>query len=138
MVLIIRKDMTHLSAFNASLEAVAAHCEDVVPPVYAALFERFPDFEDLFVLDTDLGVRGHMLNEALSMAEGLLQDDQMAVSFVSAERMNHEGYGVGDDIFDGFYQVMAEVFQAIATTAWTPEMSAAWNAVSAAAAKAKL
>lgn len=130
--------MTHLSAFNASLEAVAARCEDVVPPVYAALFERFPDFEDLFVLDVDHGARGHMLNEALTMAEGLLQDDPVAISFVSAERMNHEGYGIGDDVFDGFYQVMAEVFQTLAATTWTPKMSAAWKAVSAAAAKAKL
>lgn len=130
--------MTHLTAFNASVEAVAERCEDVVPPVYEALFRRFPDFEKLFVLDTDLGARGHMLNEALSMAEGLLQDDPVAVSFVSAERMNHEGYGIDDEVFEGFYQVMADVFQSIAAEAWSPAMSAAWIEVSDAAAKAKL
>lgn len=130
--------MTHLTAFNASLEAVAERCEDVVPPVYEALFRRFPDFEKLFVLDTDLGARGHMLNEALSMAEGLLQNDPVAVSFVSAERMNHEGYGIDDEVFEGFYQVMADVFQSIAAEAWSPAMSAAWTEVSDAAAKAKL
>lgn len=130
--------MTHLTAFTSSLEAVAERCEDVVPPVYAALFERFPDFEELFVLDIDHGARGHMLNEALTMAEGLLQDDPVAISFVSAERMNHEGYGIDDDVFEGFYQVMAEVFQSLAAEAWTPEMKNAWAAVSAAAAQAKL
>ena len=93
--------MTHLTAFSASLEAVAERCEDVVPPVYAALFARFPEFEELFVLDTDQGARGHMLNEAMSMAEGLLKDDPVAVSFVSAERMNHEGYGITDEVFEG-------------------------------------
>lgn len=130
--------MTHLPAFTASLEAVADRCEDVVPPVYAALFERFPEFEKLFVLDIDHGARGHMLNEALSMAEGLLQDDPVAISFVSAERMNHEGYGIDDDVFEGFYLVMAEVFETLAGETWSEEMRAAWAAVSKAASKAKL
>ncbi|MEM9055667.1 MAG: globin [Pseudomonadota bacterium] len=130
--------INHLVAFTASLEAVAARCEDVVLPVYAALFERFPELEELFVLDIDQGARGHMLNEALSMAEGLLRDDPVAVSFVSAERMNHEGYGIDDDVFEGFYRVMAEVFQFLAGEAWTKDMTIAWAEVSAAAAKAKL
>ena len=130
--------MTHLDAFNASLEAVAARCEDVVPPVYAALFQRFPQFEDLFVLDIDQGARGHMLNEALTMAEGLLQADPVAISFVSAERMNHEGYGIDDTVFEGFYEVMAEVFQSLVGEAWSEPMSAAWRAVSEAASGAKL
>lgn len=130
--------MTHAAAFTASLETVAARCEDVVPPVYAALFQRFPEFEDLFVLDVDHGARGHMLNEALSMAEGLLQDDPVAISFVSAERMNHEGYGITDDVFEGFFQIMAEVFQSIAGEAWSDEMSAAWDEVREKAAAAKL
>lgn len=130
--------MTHTAAFTASLETVAARCEDVVPPVYAALFQRFPEFEDLFVLDVDHGARGHMLNEALSMAEGLLRDDPVAISFVSAERMNHEGYGITDDVFEGFFHIMAEVFQSIAGEAWSDEMSAAWDKVREKAAAAKL
>ena len=130
--------VTHLTAFTASLETVAERCEDVVPPVYAALFNRFPEFEDLFVLDIDQGARGHMLNEALSMAEGLLQDDPVAISFVSAERMNHEGYGIGDDVFEGFFQVMADVFRTISGEAWSSEMSAAWDKVYEKAAAAKL
>ncbi len=130
--------MDLVSAFNESLEAVAARCEDVVPPVYAALFERFPEFEELFVLDIDMGARGHMLNEALSMAEGLLQDDPVAISFVSAERMNHEGYGIDDTVFEGFYQVMADVFRSLAGDAWSDDMSKAWAAVVKEAAAAKL
>ena len=130
--------MDHLSAFSASLEVVAAKCEDVVPHVYKALFERFPEFEELFVLDVDHGARGHMLNEALGMAEGLLKDDPVAVSFVSAERMNHEGYGIDDRVFEGFFAVMADVFRDLAGEAWSPEMNAAWTQVGLAAAQAKL
>lgn len=130
--------MNLVSAYNRSLEVVAERCEDVVPPVYAELFQRYPEFEDLFVLDTDMGARGHMLNEALSMAEGLLQDDPVAISFVSAERMNHEGYGIDDNVFEGFFIVMASVFQRLAGEAWTDDMSAAWVAVTKQAAAAKL
>ena len=130
--------MNLISAFNQSLEVVAERCEDVVPPVYAELFQRYPQFEELFVLDTDMGARGHMLNEALTMAEGLLSDDPVAVSFVSAERMNHEGYGIDDDMFEGFFIVMASVFKRLAGDAWSDDMSAAWVAVTKTAATAKL
>lgn len=130
--------MNLISAFNQSLEVVAERCEDVVPPVYAELFQRYPQFEELFVLDTDMGARGHMLNEALTMAEGLLNDDPIAVNFVSAERMNHEGYGIDDDVFEGFYIVMASVFKRLAGEAWSDDMSAAWAAVTETAATAKL
>lgn len=130
--------MNLVSAFNQSLEIVADRCEDVVPPVYAELFQRYPQFEKLFVLDTDMGARGHMLNEALSMAEGLLTDDPVAISFVSAERMNHEGYGIEDDVFEGFFVVLESVFRRLAGEAWSEDMTRAWAAVSKQAAAAKL
>ena len=130
--------MSLVSAFNQSLEVVADRCEDVVPPVYAELFQRYPEFEKLFVLDTDMGARGHMLNEALSMAEGLLTDDPVAISFVSAERMNHEGYGIHGDVFEGFFMVLENVFRRLAGDAWSDEMSSAWAAVAKQAATAKL
>lgn len=130
--------MRALDDFQASLETVAAICEDVVPPVYAALFRRFPEFEALFSLDLDRGVRGHMLNEALNMAEGLLQNDPMAQTFVSAERMNHSGYGIEGAAFESFYVVLAEVFRDLAGARWTPDMSAAWENVAEAARMAKL
>lgn len=130
--------MTHEAAFTASLETVAAACDDVVPPVYDALFKRYPEFEDLFVLDIDNGAKGHMLNEALSMAEGLLKSETIAHNFIAAERMNHVGYGITDDVFEGFYAVMAETFQALSGPAWREEMTAAWVEVQALARAAKL
>lgn len=130
--------MSLVSAFNQSLEVVADRCEDVIPPVYAELFQRYPEFEKLFVLDTDMGARGHMLNEALSMAEGLLTDDPVAISFVSAERMNHEGYGIEGDVFEGFFMVLENVFRRLAGDAWSDDMSSAWAAVAKQAATAKL
>ncbi|MDJ0920596.1 MAG: globin [Henriciella sp.] len=129
--------LDHRAAFEASLEAVAARCVDVVPPVYAAVFARYPEFEDLFVLDVDHGARGHMLNEALAMADGLLSGDAVAHNFIASERMNHAGYGIDDAVFEGFYTVMAEVFEDLAGEDWTEDMGRAWQALGRAAATAR-
>lgn len=126
------------AAYLSSLEVVAANCEDVVLPVYDELFKRLPQFEELFVLDDDHRARGHMLNEALSMAEGLLQDDPVAHNFIAAERMNHAGYDISDDVFDTFYLVLADVFHKIAGSDWTAEMSKAWTEISRRGQAAKL
>jgi len=121
--------MTQADAFLASLEAVAEKCEDIVPPVYAELFKRYPEMEALFVLDVDDGVKGHMLNETLSMAEGLLTEDGVGVHFIAAERMNHSGNGVDDATFDGYYPVLRDVVRELAGEAWTDDMDAAWATV---------
>ncbi|MEL6829708.1 MAG: globin [Pseudomonadota bacterium] len=121
--------MPHLDAFLSSLEIVAGRCEDIVPTVYDELFKRYPDMRALFVLDVDDGVKGHMLNETLSMAEGLLSDDGVATSFIAAERMNHCGYGIDDLTFDGYYPTLRDVIQNIAGDAWTDDMTMAWDHV---------
>lgn len=121
--------MDHHAAFLASLETVAERCEDVVPPVYAALFARFPEVEKDFVLDIDFGARGHMLNEALSQAEGLLTGDAVAQNFLNAERLNHIGYGIDEAMFTAFFEIMHQVFAEIAADAWTSDMTAAWSEV---------
>lgn len=130
--------MGHSDALLASLELAADRCEDIVPPVYAELFKRYPDMEALFILDVDDGVKGHMLNESLSMAEGLLNDDLIATSFIAAERMNHSGNGVDDPTFNGYYPVLRDVIQTLAGADWSAEMDAAWNEVIVRAAKANL
>jgi len=121
--------MNYQAAFLASLETVAVVCDDVVPPVYEALFKRFPEIKPLFVLDIDDGAKGHMLNEALTQAEGLLSGNEIAPKFIAAERLNHVGYGIDDSMFTAFYEVMMEVFERLAGANWTSDMSAAWQIV---------
>jgi len=130
--------MTHSHAFEQSLETVASHCEDPVPLVYAQIFEHYPEMEALFILDTDHGARGHMLNEALSCAQDLLGPDTFATSFIAAERQNHEGYAITDDIFEAFFTTMHSVFRGLSNGEWTPAMDAAWQAVFEKVAAARL
>ncbi len=121
--------MTHLDAFERSLEVVAERCEDPVFPVYSVLFARFPDVQKLFVLDTDHGARGHMLNEVLSSAQDLLGENEYAETFIASERQNHDGYDISSDVFEAFYTITREVFVEIARDSWSPDMDAAWDAV---------
>ncbi len=130
--------MSHVEAFEQSLEIVAAHCDDPAPLVYAQIFERYPQMQALFVLDTDQGARGHMLNEALNCAQDLLGSDTFATSFIAAERQNHAGYAISDDIFEAFYTVMHSVFRDLSNGDWTAKMDAAWQAVSEKVAAARL
>ena len=44
-----------------SLERFGEICADPAPLIYRRLFAQHPDFEDLFAMDTDGGVRGSML-----------------------------------------------------------------------------
>lgn len=121
--------MDVIETFDASLEVVAERCEDPVPRVYQMLFERYPDMEKLFVLDTDFGARGHMLNEALTCARDLLEGGTFAGDFLSAERSNHDGYGITDAMFTEFFDVVRAVFRDIASEAWTMKMDEAWRQV---------
>lgn len=130
--------MTDAEAFERSLEVVAENCEDPVPTVYEKVFKKFPEMQDLFVLDTDHGARGHMLNEALLCAQDLLSENVYATRFIAAERLNHEGYSISDNIFEAFFEIMRDVFKDIADDGWTPEMDTAWQVVSEKVATARL
>lgn len=121
--------MDTVETFDASLEVVAERCEDPVPRVYELLFERYPEMEKLFVLDTDYGARGHMLNEALTCARDILEGDGFAGDFLTAERSNHEGYGITDDMFKEFYDVVRTVFREIAANDWTASMDQVWQQI---------
>ncbi len=130
--------MSHSEAFDLSLETVAAHCDDPVPHVYARLFEAYPQMLDLFVMDTDHGARGHMLNEALNCAQDLLGADVFATCFIAAERQNHDGYAISDEIFEAFYSVMHSVFRDLSKDDWTGDMDNAWQAVAEKVSAARL
>lgn len=129
--------MTNADAFDLSLEAVAEACEDPVPLVYAKLYERHPEVQQLFILDTDHGARGHMFNEALYCAQDLLGRDVFATTFIASERQNHDGYDISANVFEAFYAVLHDVFRDLTGPAWTAEMDCAWTALKAKVAAAQ-
>lgn len=112
-----------------SLECVVEKVGDPVEPVYARLFEKYPDMQELFILDKNGGARGHMLAEVLDCVIDFCDGDNYASNFVASERMNHEGLGVPVDVFSTFLEIVVEVFKEISEDSWSSEIDAAWAKV---------
>jgi len=112
---------------EASLEAVAAACEDPTPHVYAALFARHPEMEALFILDRSGAVRGQMLAQAIASLVDLAGPQTWGGHLMRAEIVNHEGWGVPPEVFATFYPVVRDAFRDLAGLAWTAEMDGAWD-----------
>lgn len=111
----------------STLERVGELCQDPTPQVYEALFAMHPEFEDLFVLDRDGGVRGAMVQHALECIIDQVGQRRIAAAFLAAEKSHHEGYGVPPDIFGQFFIAMRNSFQTILGSEWTPEIDREWD-----------
>ncbi len=117
------------SQITWSMERVAEIAGDPVPAVYERLFERYPEMEALFVLDTTGSVRGHMLSEVLDCVLDFCNGDNYASNFVSSTMVNHDGLGVPPDVFSTFLSIVVEVFREILDADWTAEIDQAWKDV---------
>jgi len=47
---------------------------------------------------------------------------------VRAERVNHDGFGTPNEVFDRFFWIVLEVCRERVGAAWTAETDAAWTA----------
>jgi hypothetical protein len=118
--------MANADVILATLEAVAERRGDPAPDVYARLFVACPDLERLFVMDTDGGVRGSMMQQGLECILDYVGERRIAPQIISAERARHEGYGVPDTRFDAFFVAMRDTFREIMGAGWTPAMEREW------------
>ena len=100
---------------------------DPTDSVYALLFSRYPELESLFVMDTDGGVRGSMLQQAFECIMDHVGEKQIAYSLVSTSRILHEGYGVPAGRFDDFFGVIRDSCRADLADEWTDAMEMEWN-----------
>ena len=110
-----------------TFELAAERCEDPVPLIYARLFETHPELEELFVMDTDGGVRGSMVESSIDYILDFVGENKMAKFLIPAARSDHEGYGVEGDMFDEFFIAMRDVFEQLAGADWTAEMASEWG-----------
>lgn len=113
-----------------SLGLLSERAGDVTEQVYARLFAAYPDLEDLFLMDTDGGVRGSMLSQAfeclMDLAEG---PGTMAETVIRSERVNHDTYDVPAGMFEVFFEIIRDVTKNAAGDDWSPEMDAAWTSI---------
>lgn len=119
--------MTAAELIFDSLERLAGRGIDPAPAVYQALFTRYPEFEPLFGLDQDGGVRGSMLQQAIECLIHHLEGSHVAANVMFAERGTHEGYGVPAERFESFFEVIRDTFGSLLGPEWSEDTQAAWN-----------
>jgi len=100
---------------------------DPTDSVYSLLFSRYPELEALFVMDTDGGVRGSMLQQAFECIMDHVGENQIAASLVSTSRILHEGYGVPPGRFDEFFGVVRDSCRSDLAKDWSEAMAAEWD-----------
>ena len=77
--------MSDLDLILQSLEALAEREGDPAPVIYARLFSDHPELETLFLMDTDGGVRGSMLQQCFDCLIDVAEGGIMAPVILGAE-----------------------------------------------------
>lgn len=110
-----------------TLERAAEACADPAPLVYQRLFALRPEFEPLFVMDTDGGVRGSMLETCFNAILGLDDDAAVQRVIISSSRFSHTGYGLAETDLDLMFGAIRDTVRELNGASWTPEAAAAWE-----------
>ena len=110
-----------------TLERAAEVCEDPSGRVYERLFRAHPEFETLFALDTDGGVRGSMLQTAFDCLIDLAGEGRTAPAILSSERMNHYSYGVPAETFESFFAAIRDTVCELNGEAWGDRQAREWS-----------
>lgn len=112
-----------------SLELVAEKIGDPTEHVYATLFDRHPEMQDLFFFDEDGSVKGSMLQHVFEYIMDYLGENTIASNIIAASRLNHDGYGVIGSQFDEFFIALRDTLRVQLDGQWTLEMEAEWAKV---------
>jgi len=122
--------LTHKQLVLDTLEHVAERHGDPTQEVYERLFAAHPETLDMFILDTDFGVRRNMMQNTLEIIVDYCAAGAGETGFamrLEGNRLNHLGYGVEADMFLKFFALLAETMQTLAKQIWTQDHTHAWQ-----------
>lgn len=110
---------------SRSLELVAERAGDPCPAIYARLFAEFPETEERFHRDVTGAIRAEML----AMVFECLMDPggPYQMNLVRAERVNHDGFGTANAVFNRFFSIVKETCRDLLGAEWTPAFEHAWT-----------
>ena len=114
------------SLIEETLAHYAEHHGDPYDVVFEKLYAAREDYEGLFILDTDEGLRRNMMRTTLEMMATYIDDAYAAENLVIGARLVHLTYEITDD-FDLFFQITRDVIAEGCADIWTPNHTTAWN-----------
>ena len=91
-----------------TLELYAERCGDPYDAAFAKLYAANADYEALFFLDTDEGLRRNMMQTTLEIIATYCDDPYAAENMVVGTRLVHLTYEISDD-FDLFFTITRDV-----------------------------
>lgn len=118
--------MDDARCLELTLEQVAQRVGDPAPLVFAALFAEAPELQALFLNDASGSVRAEMFLRALECLQDAVGARLYGTSLVTAEHLNHVGYGVPTAQFQRFFGVIVDTFRTVLGSDWTDAMDQAW------------
>lgn len=120
--------MSDAALIAATLDHAGAETGAITGRIYARLFELHPEFEVMFEMDTDGGVRRSMLTSSVNCILGVARNEARTAHYlIEAARMIHDGYGIRDEEVDLMFVAIRDVVRAAHGAGWTPEMERAWT-----------
>ena len=95
--------------------------------IYSLMYSRYPDLECLFVLDKDNSVRGAMLQTALEFVLAYSEKGVINKGDLASWRSHHLEYGVKEDIFGVFFELIRDCVRDNLGSEWTEQMASRWQ-----------
>ena len=109
-----------------TLELYAERCGDPYDAAFGKLYAANADYEALFFLDTDEGLRRNMMQTTLEIITTYCDDAYAAENLVVGARLVHLTYEISDD-FDLFFAITRDVIAEGLGDAFTPAHATAWD-----------
>ncbi|CAI8233213.1 MAG: Uncharacterised protein [Alphaproteobacteria bacterium] len=126
---------------TALIEQTLAHYAEHHGDPYDAAFQKLyaadPNYQALFFLDTDEGLRRNMMRTTLEIITTYIDNAYAAENLVIGARLIHLTYEVTDD-FDLFFQITRDVIAEGCADIWSDAHATAWNAMLADFEKARV
>lgn len=114
------------SEIVTSLEYLAARLEDPQAQIYQYLYRQHPEVRPLFVLDTDGGVRGAMLQTTIETILDYAAQNRLDHVSLSAWRSHHVAYEFDPELFTRFFVIIRDCVKDTLGHQWTAAMDLAW------------
>ena len=109
-----------------TLTLYAERCGDPYDAAFAKLYAANADYEALFFLDTDEGLRRNMMQTTIEIIATYCDDAYAAENLVVGTRLVHLTYEISDD-FDLFFAITRDVIAEGLGHAFTKAHAAAWD-----------
>jgi hypothetical protein len=121
-----------VALITRSLEIAGERLPRFERHVFARLFAMHPEFEPLFGIDCDWGVRGSMVETCIDCLLDHAAGGEMAGRMILAERLRHPGYGVPEDRFHDLFLAIRDCVREGGGADWSPDMDREWTRLLAA------